>query len=301
MVDSPLSEEGVLGFEYGYSLADPTCLVLWEAQFGDFANGAQVYFDQFIAAGEAKWLRMSGLVCLLPHGYEGQGPEHSSARLERFLQLYADDNIQVLYPSTPASFFHALRRQMHRDFRKPLIVMTPKSLLRHKACTSTPRRHGAGQQLPPRDVREAALAGRREGRPRRAVLGQGLLRSGAAPRRSSGSTRRVALLRLEQLAPFPHEVLAEELARFAKSVEVIWCQEEPQEHGRLELRRAAHRGGARAARHGARRARSMPAGPPRRRPPPARISSICASRAAWSSLALQGDQAAGKQAQESRR
>jgi len=173
---------------------------------------------------------MSGLVCLLPHGYEGQGPEHSSARLERFLQLYADDNIQVLYPSTPASFFHALRRQMHRDFRKPLIVMTPKSLLRHKACTSTLADMGPGSSFhrvmyekPPSPDDEKV---------ERVVLCSGKVYFDLVQRRAGlGLDERVALLRLEQLAPFPHQVLAEELARFAKSVEVVWCQEEPKNMG----------------------------------------------------------------------
>jgi 2-oxoglutarate dehydrogenase E1 component len=230
VIDSPLSEEGVLGFEYGYSLADPTCLVLWEAQFGDFANGAQVYFDQFISAAEAKWLRMSGLVCLLPHGYEGQGPEHSSARLERFLQLYAEDNIQVLYPSTPASFFHALRRQIHRDFRKPLIMMTPKSLLRHRACTSTLAEMGPGSSF--HRVMYERPPSPDDDRIERVVLCSGKVYYDLAQRRAElGLDERVALLRLEQLAPFPQQVLVEELARFAGSVEVVWCQEEPRNMG----------------------------------------------------------------------
>ncbi len=229
-VDSFLSEAGVLGFEYGYSLADPNSLVLWEAQFGDFANGAQVYFDQFIASGEAKWLRMSGLVCLLPHGYEGQGPEHSSARLERFLQLYARDNIQVLYPSTPASYFHALRRQLHRPFRKPLIVMTPKSLLRHKLCTSSLEEMGPGssfhrvmyEQPPSEADRDVA----------RVILCSGKVYYDLVQRRQElGLDEVAALLRLEQLAPFPDRILAEELARFPRQAQVIWCQEEPRNMG----------------------------------------------------------------------
>jgi 2-oxoglutarate dehydrogenase E1 component len=230
VVDSFLSEEGVLGFEYGYSLADPNSLVLWEAQFGDFANGAQVYFDQFISSGEAKWLRMSGLVCLLPHSYEGQGPEHSSARLERFLQLYAEDNIQVLYPSTPASYFHALRRQMHRDFRKPLIVMTPKSLLRHRQCVSTVAEMGPGSSFhrvmyerPPspadREIKRVILC---SGKVYYDLFGR---------RRELGLDEVVALVRLEQLAPFPDRVLAAELARYPRQAQVIWCQEEPRNMG----------------------------------------------------------------------
>jgi 2-oxoglutarate dehydrogenase E1 component len=229
-VDSFLSEEGVLGFEYGYSLADPNSLVLWEAQFGDFANGAQVYFDQFIAPGEAKWLRMCGLVCLLPHGYEGQGPEHSSARLERFLQLYAKDNLQVLYPSTPASYFHALRRQLHRPFRKPLIVMTPKSLLRHKLCVSSLEEMGPGssfhrvmyEQPPSQADRDVT----------RVILCSGKVYYDLVQRRQDlGLDQVAALLRLEQLAPFPDRILAEELARFPKEAQLVWCQEEPMNMG----------------------------------------------------------------------
>jgi 2-oxoglutarate dehydrogenase E1 component len=230
VVDSFLSEEGVLGFEYGYSLADPNSLVLWEAQFGDFANGAQVYFDQFISSGEAKWLRMSGLVCLLPHGYEGQGPEHSSARLERFLQLYADDNIQVLYPSTPASYFHGLRRQLHRGFRKPLIVMTPKSLLRLRQCTSAIGDMGPGSSFH-RVMYERPPAGA-DAAVERVVLCSGKVYYDLLNRRQElGLDAAVALVRLEQLAPFPKKVLAEELARYPREAPVIWCQEEPQNMG----------------------------------------------------------------------
>jgi 2-oxoglutarate dehydrogenase E1 component len=230
VVDSFLSEEGVLGFEYGYSLADPLSLVLWEAQFGDFANGAQVVFDQFISSGEAKWLRMSGLVCLLPHGYEGQGPEHSSARLERFLQLYADDNIQVVYPSTPASYFHVLRRQMHRDFRKPLIVMTPKSLLRNKDCVSRLDDIAAGTSFHRVLYERPPSAADRE--VERIVLCSGKVYYDLVTRRRELNLEdRVALIRLEQIAPFPDRPLAEELMRYPRQAQVIWCQEEPKNMG----------------------------------------------------------------------
>ncbi len=230
VVDSFLSEEGVLGFEYGYTLADPNSLVLWEAQFGDFCNGAQVYFDQFIAAGEAKWLRMSGLVCLLPHGYEGQGPEHSSARLERFLQLYADDNLQVLYPSTPASYFHGLRRQLKRDFRKPLIVMTPKSLLRHKRCVSSFSEMVSGSSF--HRVMYETAPSEKDQTVERAILCSGkIFYDLQDARKEKGLDDRVALIRLEQLAPFPDEVLAEELLRYKNSISLIWCQEEPRNMG----------------------------------------------------------------------
>ncbi len=228
--DSLLSEEGVLGFEYGYSLADPNCLVLWEAQFGDFANGAQVYFDQFISSGEAKWLRMCGLVCLLPHGFEGQGPEHSSARLERFLQLYAEDNIQVVYPSTPASYFHALRRQLHRDFRKPLIVMTPKSLLRHKRCVSSLAEMGPGTSF--HRVMYETPPGPADAEVERVVMCSGkVFYDLQQAREERGQDGKVALIRLEELAPFPEEVLTAELARYSANARYIWCQEEPRNMG----------------------------------------------------------------------
>ncbi|HZH08203.1 MAG TPA: 2-oxoglutarate dehydrogenase E1 component, partial [Lautropia sp.] len=208
--DSPLSEFGVLGFEYGYSIADPHALVLWEAQFGDFANGAQVIIDQFIAAGELKWLRASGLVMLLPHGYEGQGPEHSSARLERYLQLCAEDNIQVAYCTTPANYFHILRRQMHRDFRKPLVIMTPKSLLRHKLAVSSAAdftgdshfRRIVSDLNPPAD-REV----------QRLVLCSGKVAYELMEARDQAGATNVSILRIEQLYPFPSDPLVTRIRR----------------------------------------------------------------------------------------
>ncbi len=230
VIDSMLSEEGVLGYEYGYSLADPNCLTIWEAQFGDFANGAQVYYDQFISSGESKWLRMCGLVNLLPHGYEGQGPEHSSARPERFLQLYAEDNIQVVYPSTPGSYFHVLRRQLHRDFRKPLMVLTPKSLLRHRRCVSTLAEMGPGSSF--HRVLWEQPPGPADAEVERVILCTGkVFYELQQAREEKGLDGKVTMLRLEQLAPFPEQTLTEELSRFPKNAKYIWCQEEPRNMG----------------------------------------------------------------------
>jgi len=230
VIDSFLSEEGVLGFEYGYSLADPNCLTIWEAQFGDFANGAQVYFDQFISAGEKKWQRFCGLVCQLPHGFEGQGPEHSSARLERFLQLFAEDNIQVCYPSTPASLFHMLRRQLHRDFRKPLIVMTPKSLLRHKQCVSAIEEFGPGSSF--HRVMYDTPPGPPDDQVIRVIMCTGKVYYDLAQEREQRGLRdKVAILRLEEIAPFPEKALTVELRRYPKTARYVWAQEEPRNMG----------------------------------------------------------------------
>ncbi len=226
--DSPLSEFGVLGFEYGYAMADPRALVLWEAQFGDFANGAQVIIDQFIASGEVKWLRANGLVMLLPHGYEGQGPEHSSARLERFLQLCAEDNIQVANCTTPANYFHILRRQMLRPFRKPLVIMTPKSLLRHKAAVSTLAELGEGSSF--HRCLDDPGAGE-DGRIRRLILCSGKLFYELAQARDEAGREDIYILRVEQLYPFPGDVIAEYAARFASLETVVWAQEEPRNAG----------------------------------------------------------------------
>ena len=232
VINSMLSEEAVLGFEYGYSLAEPNALTLWEAQFGDFANGAQVIFDQFISSAERKWLRMSGLVCLLPHGYEGQGPEHSSARLERFLQMCAEDNMQVANCSTPANYFHILRRQLKRDIRKPLILMTPKSLLRHKRAVSS--LDDMGEQTTFHRIlwddaeflKSEKIKLVKDDKIRRVVLCTGKVYYDLYDEREKRGLNDVYILRVEQLYPWPHKALAQELARFTKA-EFVWCQEEP--------------------------------------------------------------------------
>ncbi len=236
VINSMLSEEAVLGFEYGYSLAEPNALTLWEAQFGDFVNGAQVIIDQFISSGERKWLRMSGLVMLLPHGYEGQGPEHSSARLERFLQMCAEDNMQVANCTTPANYFHILRRQLKRDIRKPLILMTPKSLLRHKRATSKLAEMGPDTtfhrvlwddaQLHPSGGSKLAA----DGMIRRVILCSGKVYYDLYEEREKRGLDDIYLLRLEQLFPFPLKAAVQELSRF-KQAEIIWCQEEPRNMG----------------------------------------------------------------------
>ncbi|MGO1119322.1 2-oxoglutarate dehydrogenase E1 component [Rhodovibrionaceae bacterium A322] len=228
IIDSPLSEAAVLGFEYGYSLAEPKALVVWEAQFGDFANGAQIIIDQFIASGESKWLRMSGLVMLLPHGYEGQGPEHSSARLERFLQLCAEDNIQVVNCTTPANYFHVLRRQLGRDLRKPLVVMTPKSLLRHKRCVSKLEDMSADStfhrvmydDVLPSDPKDA----------KQVVLCSGKVYYDLLEEREARGITDIHFLRMEQLYPFPVDALMEQLEPY-KHCELVWCQEESRNNG----------------------------------------------------------------------
>jgi 2-oxoglutarate dehydrogenase E1 component len=236
VINSMLSEEAVLGFEYGYSLAEPSALTLWEAQFGDFANGAQVLFDQFISSGERKWLRMSGLVCLLPHGYEGQGPEHSSARLERFLQMCAEDNMQVANCTTPANYFHILRRQLKRDFRKPLILMTPKSLLRHRRAVSQLDEMGPetsfhrllwddAQLLTDQKIKLVA-----DDKIRRVVICSGKVYYDLYEEREKRGSDDIYLLRIEQLYPFPTKALMLELSRF-KQAEMVWCQEEPRNMG----------------------------------------------------------------------
>ncbi|ODN72264.1 2-oxoglutarate dehydrogenase E1 component [Methylobrevis pamukkalensis] len=236
VINSMLSEEAVLGFEYGYSLARPNALTLWEAQFGDFANGAQVIFDQFVSAGERKWLRMSGLVCLLPHGYEGQGPEHSSARLERFLQMCAEDNMQVANCTTPSNYFHILRRQLTRDFRKPLILMTPKSLLRHKRAVSRLEEMGADTSFhrllwdDAQSRPDAELKLVPDAQIRRVVLCSGKVYFDLYEDRLKRGTDDVYLLRIEQLYPFPAKALVSELARFPNA-EIVWCQEEPKNMG----------------------------------------------------------------------
>ena len=236
-IDSALSEEAVLGFEYGYSVADPNTLTLWEAQFGDFANGAQVVVDQFISSAERKWLRMSGLTLLLPHGYEGQGPEHSSARLERYLQLCAEENLQVANCSTPANYFHILRRQVKRPFRKPLILMTPKSLLRHKKAVSSLKEmaegssfhrvlHDDAQSRP--DVAGVTL--RPDAEIRRVVMCSGKVYYDLLDAREKKGVDDVYLMRLEQFYPWPMQSLRKELGRFAKA-DLVWCQEEPKNMG----------------------------------------------------------------------
>jgi 2-oxoglutarate dehydrogenase E1 component len=240
LYDSLLSEEGALGFEYGYASAEPEALVIWEAQFGDFANVAQVVIDQFLSSGEAKWGRLAGLVLYLPHGYEGQGPEHSSARLERFLQLCAEDNLQVCVPTTPAQIFHLLRRQMRRPYRKPLIVLTPKSLLRHRLAVSTLEELSQGSfklvidELDPLDPKKI----------RRVILCTGKIYYELLESRRQQGIDDLAILRLEQLYPFPSQALEATLARYPNLKEIVWCQEEPKNQGawsqlRDQLERAA--------------------------------------------------------------
>ena len=237
VIDSLLSELAVLGFEYGYALSEPTTLVVWEAQYGDFANGAQVVIDQFVTSGERKWSRANGIVMLLPHGYEGQGPEHSSARLERFLQLCAQENIQVMNCTTPANYFHALRRQIHRDFRKPLIIMTPKSLLRHNICVSNIEDFSKENTIHRVLLDHADVGGygliklKKDTEIRKVIMCSGKVYFDLIKAREKLKKNDVFFIRIEELYPFPVKTLAKHLKRFKKNTNFYWCQEEPQNMG----------------------------------------------------------------------
>jgi 2-oxoglutarate dehydrogenase E1 component len=228
VIDSLLSEEAVLGFEYGYASADPNTLVVWEAQFGDFVNGAQVVIDQFLASGEVKWGRANGLVLLLPHGYEGQGPEHSSARLERFMQLAADNNMQIVQPTSASQIFHVLRRQMVRQFRKPLVILTPKSLLRAKDAGSPMIEFTRGEFKTVIGEHHAEIAHEKV---RRIIACSGKVYYDLVRKREERKAQDVAIVRVEQLYPFPHKAFIAELKRYPSATDVVWCQDEPQNQG----------------------------------------------------------------------
>jgi len=230
VIDSILSEEAVLGFEYGYASNDPNTLVIWEAQFGDFANGAQVVIDQFIASGEVKWGRVNGITLMLPHGYEGQGPEHSSARVERFMQLAADTNMQIVQPTTASQIFHVLRRQMVRNLRKPLVIFTPKSLLRNKDATSplSEFTKGGFQTVIPEHNEDV---NRKADKVKRLIACSGKVYYDLAKKRDSKGADDVAIIRIEQLYPFPHKAFAAEIKKYPNATEIVWCQDEPQNQG----------------------------------------------------------------------
>jgi 2-oxoglutarate dehydrogenase E1 component len=273
VTDSVLSEEAVMGFEYGYSTTEPHCLTIWEGQFGDFCNGAQVIIDQFISSGEAKWGRLSGITLFLPHGYEGQGPEHSSARLERFLQLCAEYNMQVCVPSTPAQMFHMLRRQMVRPLRKPLIVMTPKSLLRHPLSVSRLEELGSGSFYPIideiDDLKASAVT--------RVVLCSGKVYFDLLKSRREVKADSVAVVRIEQLYPFPSEEYQAILGKYANAREIVWCQEEPQNQGSwYQIRTACSRSWDRSTNFCTRAARV------RLRLPPVSRRCMSSNRRIWS-------------------